>query len=62
VSLGATSTAFMFSTTCSGLLAPVITELTFVFLTHHHLQLQRGAISFQRKLAPPGSLRNSIID
>ena len=35
VSLGATSSDFMFSTTCSGRLAPVITELTLGFFMHH---------------------------
>jgi len=33
-SLGATSSAFMFSLTCSGRLAPVMTVLTFGFFRH----------------------------
>src|SRR3989454_9494851 len=33
-SFGATSSAFMFSLTCSGRLAPVMTVLTFVFFRH----------------------------
>jgi hypothetical protein len=57
VSLGTTSSAFMFSTTCDGRLAPVMTVETRGFLRHHARDI---CASVHRAIAAIGASRLTI--
>lgn len=48
VNLGTTSKAFIFSRTCSGLLAPVITVETLGFLRHYTTKRQKILFRFSK--------------